>query len=67
MINPDKAVQAFKEKFSKMSYEEREQYLKEKGFSFGNESERSELALIPEQRRIIRQVLVPDGAVKDRG
>lgn len=38
MIDPNDAIQAFKDKFSKMSYDEREQYLKEKGFSFGYES-----------------------------
>ncbi len=37
MIDPNEAVQAFKEKFSKMSYSEREQYLKKMGFSFGDE------------------------------
>lgn len=34
MINPDEAFEAFKEKFDKMSYEEREQYLKEMGIAF---------------------------------
>lgn len=38
MIEPNKAVQAFKEKFGKMSYDEREQYLKKMGFSFGDKS-----------------------------
>ncbi|MCI8603397.1 MAG: hypothetical protein HFE79_04540 [Ruminiclostridium sp.] len=43
MIDPNEAVQAFKEKFSKMSYDEREQYLKKMGFSFGEEFEKDDL------------------------
>lgn len=35
MIDPNEAIRAFKEKFGKMSYSEREKYLKEMGFSFG--------------------------------
>lgn len=37
MIDQNKAIQAFKEKFEKMSYSEREQYLKDMGFSFGDD------------------------------
>ena len=37
MIDPKEAVQAFREKFSKMSHSQREQYLKDMGFSFGTE------------------------------
>ena len=38
MIDTNKAMRAFKEKFSKMSYAEREEYLKKMGFSFGDEN-----------------------------
>lgn len=36
MINVEEAMNAFKEKFEKMTYEERENFLKEMGFSFGD-------------------------------
>lgn len=56
MINPDEAIQAFKEKFSKMSYDEREQYLKKMGFSFGTEStNKKKNALVA--RRFYREVV----------
>ena len=35
MINPNEIIQNFEENFKKMSYEEREAYLKDMGFSFG--------------------------------
>lgn len=38
MIDTNTAIHAFKEKFGNMSYEEREQYLKSMGFTFGDES-----------------------------
>ena len=37
MIDVDLAVEAFRKKIEAMSYAERETYLKDKGFSFGNE------------------------------
>ena len=38
MIDIDLAVLAFKKKFGSMNYEEREAYLKQMGFSFGDEN-----------------------------
>ena len=35
MIDPNEIIRNFEENFKKMSYEEREAYLKDMGFSFG--------------------------------
>lgn len=40
MIDPNMALQNFKKKFDKMTYDEREEYLKKMGFIFDNESEK---------------------------
>lgn len=37
MIDSDEIIRTFEENFKKMSYEEREKYLKEMGFSFGTD------------------------------
>ena len=45
MIDPNEIIQNFEENFKKMSYEEREAYLKDMGFSFGT-PERSQKTFV---------------------
>ena len=45
MIDPNEIIRNFEENFKKMSYEEREAYLKDMGFSFGT-PERSRNAFV---------------------
>ena len=61
MIDSKKAISAFQEKFSKMSYDEREEYLKKMGFSFGDEDKIGKA--IREQKA--RKAKVPRSAARD--
>ncbi len=42
MIDKNKALSAFKEKFSKMTYEEQEAYLKKMGLTFKKKADQSQ-------------------------
>ena len=48
MIDPNKVVRNFEKFFESLSYEERENYLKEMGFSFGT-PEHPQNALLPDK------------------
>lgn len=51
MINKDDTLRAFKEKFSKMTYEEQEAYLKKMGLTFEKKrkTQQTPCQLMPEQ------------------
>ena len=61
MIDSKKAISAFQEKFSKMSYDEREEYLKKMGFSFGEEKKPGKVTCAQK----VQKAKVPRSAARD--